>query len=394
MTHTRTKTLRTSRVTQVASFYSRPPMKLGKTFKEQMEELNKKDPILNPDIYIGLPVSTEKKISNMERKLWKNDRKQLEQESRLQKLNIPLERVNEEWKKTNWNRDMHTIARHYAIFRDLFDNATFYPQPFLRIFYDYDEEFLTPVYNGNKILPSEAAVPPYVMIDVSSKEKNTLWTLVLLSPDGHLQDNTSEYLHWFVGNIPDGEIEKGDVICDYLQPFPVKGTGYHRYVFVLYKQEKKLDFSKELRSPKCKSLEERTFKNFNFYQKHQDDLTPASLAFFQCEWDNSVTQVFHDLLGMPEPSFEFIWPARYIPEQKKWPHKKPFNRYLDRYKDVKEIQEEVLKEKLKRTSPFKGPTPQPKYPNIYRIPMSKPKWLRTKIEKMRLGEEQWKDLYQ
>lgn len=71
----------------------------------------------------------------------------------------------------------------------------------------------------------------------------------------------------------------------------------------------------------------------------------------------------------------------------------PF-RYLDRYKDVKEIQEEVLKEKLKRTSPFKGPIPQPKYPNIYRIPMSKPKWLRTKIEKMRLGEEQWKDLYQ
>lgn len=75
----------------------------------------------------------------------------------LSLVNIPLERVNEEWKKTNWNRDMHTIARHYAIFRDLFDNATFYPQPFLRIFYDYDEEFLTPVYNGNKILPSEVS---------------------------------------------------------------------------------------------------------------------------------------------------------------------------------------------------------------------------------------------
>ena len=58
------------------------------------------------------------------------------------------------------------------------------------------------------------------------------------------------FFFYFRGNIPDGDIGKGDVICDYLQPFPIKGTGYHRYVFILYKQEKKLDFNKELRTPK------------------------------------------------------------------------------------------------------------------------------------------------
>lgn len=30
---------------------------------------------------------------------------------------------------------------------------------------------------------------------------------------------------------------------EYLQPFPPKGTGYHRHIFILYKQEKQLDFT-------------------------------------------------------------------------------------------------------------------------------------------------------
>lgn len=30
---------------------------------------------------------------------------------------------------------------------------------------------------------------------------------------------------------------------DYLQPFPPLGIGFQRLIFVLYKQEKKLDFS-------------------------------------------------------------------------------------------------------------------------------------------------------
>lgn len=47
----------------------------------------------------------------------------------------------------------------------------------------------------------------------------------------------------FSGNIPGNEIEKGDLLVDYLRPIPLSGTGYHRYAFVLYKQDKKLDFS-------------------------------------------------------------------------------------------------------------------------------------------------------
>lgn len=45
------------------------------------------------------------------------------------------------------------------------------------------------------------------------------------------------------------------------------------------------------------SLKMRTFKTFNFYKKHQSDMTPAGLAFFQCEWDKSVTNIFYELLS-------------------------------------------------------------------------------------------------
>ena len=44
-------------------------------------------------------------------------------------------------------------------------------------------------------------------------------------------------------------------------------------------------------------LAQRTFHTFDFYKKHQDAMTPAGLAFFQCRWDDSVTHIFHQLLG-------------------------------------------------------------------------------------------------
>jgi len=47
----------------------------------------------------------------------------------------------------------------------------------------------------------------------------------------------------FRGNIPDGDVNRGETVFNYLQPFPAKGTGYQRMIFVLYKQSSKIDFS-------------------------------------------------------------------------------------------------------------------------------------------------------
>lgn len=45
------------------------------------------------------------------------------------------------------------------------------------------------------------------------------------------------------------------------------------------------------------SLKARTFNTLEFYRKHQDSITPAGLAFFQSQWDESVTKTFHSTLS-------------------------------------------------------------------------------------------------
>lgn len=93
-------------------------------------------------------------------------------------------------------------------------------------------------------------------------------------------------------------MEKGEKIVPYLQPIPPKGTGFHRHIFVLYKQEKKLELS-EYKVEQAKSLDlaARTFETLEFYRKYQDDITPAGLAFFQSDWDKSLIDFYHNVLS-------------------------------------------------------------------------------------------------
>lgn len=97
-------------------------------------------------------------------------------------------------------------------------------------------------------------------------------------------------------NIPNGNVANGEVVVPYLQPFPAKGTGYHRHIFILYKQDKRLDLSEYgIKAPI--DLEARTFSTLDFYRKYQENLTPAGLSFFQSDWDTSLTDFYHKELG-------------------------------------------------------------------------------------------------
>lgn len=54
-------------------------------------------------------------------------------------------------------------------------------------------------------------------------------------------------------------------------------------------------------------------------------LTPAGLAFYQTDWDNTLTDFFHQKLSMSEPVYEYDFPSPYIKPQKWFPLKEPFN---------------------------------------------------------------------
>ncbi|XP_061563975.1 39S ribosomal protein L38, mitochondrial [Cololabis saira] len=283
---------------------------------------------------IGLPYYRPKRTKEVKerRQLLQDNRQnvELERASRLRTLKVSLDQVQEAWEKSSGPFHVKRLAEHYGVFRDLFPNAHFLPQVTLRIRYHQDNS--GQVHYGNRLTPTEAASNPQIGFEA---EEGSLWTVLLTSPDEHLLDNGAEYIHWLVGNVPGGAVPAGEELCHYLPPFPARGTGFHRYVFILFKQEGPINFQEDARPSPCLSLVDRTFKTVDFYRKHQDRMTPAGLAFFQSQWDESVTSTFHNTLNMREPVFEFIRPPVYHPPQVKYPHGKPL-RYLDRYRDGKE----------------------------------------------------------
>ncbi|XP_071958955.1 large ribosomal subunit protein mL38-like [Antedon mediterranea] len=251
----------------------------------------------------------------------------LEQLARHRKLLVPLNEVEEEWKNASGPYHIREIAKHFNIYKDLFDGAEFLSWVIMNIRYKGEEDSIIPVYWGNVVTPFETKESPSISYESNDDD---WWTILLTNPDGNLHKPDTEVLHWLVTNVPGESVNNGQVIYDYLQPFPPKGTGYHRFVYVLFKQEGKFDLSEQMQLPCCNS-HSRTFSTLEFYKRYQDIITPAGVNFFQCRWDRSVTTVFHRQLQMREPSFEYHPPPLYIAPQVKWPHKKPL-KYLDRYR--------------------------------------------------------------
>ncbi|XP_076856103.1 large ribosomal subunit protein mL38 isoform X2 [Brachyhypopomus gauderio] len=302
-----------------------------KTYRKHTEK--KCDSGFEP-VDIGLPhCRPSRKMEAKERtRVMKQNKENpdLERAARLRTFRIQLDRVKSEWEKTNGPYHIQRLAEHYGIYQDLFPMAYFVPRVMLRVAYGDDSSAM--VHYGNRLSPSQASRAPHINFEA---EDNSLWTLLLTSPDEHLQDNEQEYVHWLVGNIPGNAVHSGQEVCNYIAPFPAKGTGYHRYIFILFKQEDIIDFSSDVLPSPCHSLKQRSFKTLEFYRKHEDLFTPAGLAFFQCQWDSSVSSTFHTLLNMREPVFEYERPPVYHPPQKKYPHKQPL-RYMDRYRDGQE----------------------------------------------------------
>ncbi|KAL2714158.1 hypothetical protein V1478_016715 [Vespula squamosa] len=356
------------------------------TLEQRLKVAEQRESYLKNQVNIGLPVSkTPITVIKEWNKEVKNNKinPELEKISRELQINIDLQEIREIWWQTQGPEHIYKIAEHYGIYQDLYKDAFFYPVIQLQIDYDFgSEDKLARVYNGNVIKPNETKDQPTIKYDANS---DTLWTLLMTTPDGNFTKSNSEYCHWFIGNIPGNDIAKGEQLIDYLRPIPPRGIGYCRYIFVLYKQDKRIDYTKYKKEQPCLSLSERDWNTLDFYREHQDYITPAGLAFFQSDWDQSLSDFYHFNLDTKEPIFEYDFPKPYIKKQEWFPLKRAFNLYLDRYRDPKEINKEFLLKKLKKVHPFKKPEPPLKYPNAYAFEIPVPTWLRVEKRKERLG---------
>jgi len=199
---------------------------------------------------------------------------------------LDVEEVNTQWLAAGYNArapehikshgtlTSHTLLHHYSIFRHVFNKVEFRPAPMTVTYNDRD------VVLGTIITPTMAASPPQVSWNAAP---DTLYTLVMLSPDDHPNDAKSELLHWCVVNIPGSDLDKGTAVASYVPPVPLKGTGYSREVVVVLEQGQELDTTL---LNVDNTLEGRTI--FLSHMIQDLSLTPHSVRFYQCMWDTSV----------------------------------------------------------------------------------------------------------
>lgn len=149
------------------------------------------------------------------------------------------------------------LAKH-EILKDVLKDDQFKPWGVLAVEYSKD----APVAMGNTLSIEKAQVKPSVQFSLNPEEggpklqDKDLFTLVVTDPDAPSRTDKkwSEYCHYVEADIkildrsgvssasqvePQfvcAELNSGNVLQPYVGPAPPKGTGKHRYVFLLFKQ--------------------------------------------------------------------------------------------------------------------------------------------------------------
>ncbi|RWS26985.1 phosphatidylethanolamine-binding-like protein [Leptotrombidium deliense] len=148
---------------------------------------------------------------------------------------------------------------------------------------------------GNELTPTQVKDVP---IQISwPKEDGALYTLCMTDPDAPSRQTPKyrEWHHWLVVNIPGNNVAGGKVLSDYVGSGPPKGTGLHRYVFLVYKQPNPL-------KPDEKCLTNRSgegrgnFKIRDFAKKYMLG-NPIAGNFYQAQWDDYVPKLYEQLSG-------------------------------------------------------------------------------------------------
>ncbi|CAG2118891.1 unnamed protein product, partial [Medioppia subpectinata] len=286
---------------------------------------------------------------------------------------------------------------------------------------------VSPVFRGNVLFPHKCINCPNVTIDSSAinginstddcdrsddsaeelsgrirlvNDDNNYYTLCLISLDSQLGEE-SNVCHWMATNIHNkNKVTNYETIIKYLPVYGIRGLGYQRFVFLLYKHKNALN----LQNVDDFDLKKRGFNAYDFMSSHGSDntVTPVGLSWFQTTWDYSSQKICYDYLemisndyklflymdceDMRAPNYEWSPPKEKRYNQLQFPGRAPFNIYLDAFRDPKDISKEVLLERLSSVNPYdygKEFDKTPTYPHIHPIPVGTPDWLKGPIKKRR-----------
>ncbi|KAL6073164.1 Phosphatidylethanolamine-binding protein like protein F40A3.3 [Balamuthia mandrillaris] len=106
-----------------------------------------------------------------------------------------------------------------------------------------------------------------------------------------------EWQHWIVSNIPGSNIHQGTTLCEYIGAGPPKGSGLHRYVFLLFKQPQgKIELKEEKRLSNRTGQGRGGWSARAFARKYGLG-DPIAANWYEAEWDHSVDKLYERLSG-------------------------------------------------------------------------------------------------
>ncbi|XP_045608066.1 protein D2 [Procambarus clarkii] len=148
--------------------------------------------------------------------------------------------------------------------------------------------------NGTVLTPTQTKAPPTHL--AWPCEDDALYTLCLTDPDAPSRKAPKfrEWHHWLVVNIPGCEVNDGETLSQYVGSGPPKGTGLHRYVYLVYKQNGKLTCD-EPRLTNTSGANRGCFSIRKFAGKYNLELIAGN--FYRAEYDSYCEELYKQLKG-------------------------------------------------------------------------------------------------
>ncbi|XP_057367341.1 protein D3-like isoform X2 [Daphnia carinata] len=148
---------------------------------------------------------------------------------------------------------------------------------------------------GNELTPTQVQNEP-LKVEWSANNQ-TNYTLCMIDPDAPSRANPTlgQVLHWVIVNIQGNAIKTGEVLAEYIGSGAPKGTGLHRYVFLVYKQPGPLNCDEPRISNR--SREGRIGFSVRMFAAKYNLGQPIAANFFQAQYDDYVPKLHEQLSG-------------------------------------------------------------------------------------------------
>nr|XP_018906025.1 PREDICTED: protein D2-like [Bemisia tabaci] len=122
-------------------------------------------------------------------------------------------------------------------------------------------------------------------------DPKAFYTLIMTDPDAPSTSNpyNREWQHWVVGNIPELRVDLGEVLTPYIGAIHPKGDGLHRYVFTVYHQHGKVNFTDLILDERPADVFRANFSTRDFASRYNFG-DPHAVNYFIVSWGTRKSQ--------------------------------------------------------------------------------------------------------